>query len=92
MNITTNRLLIRDFVPEDWTAVHTYASDPGVAKYMIWGPNSEEETKGFIHSTIEMQQYEPRKDFECAVILQEPGRLIGGCGLRQDGKQGEIGY
>ena len=92
LRITSERLLIRDFVLEDWIEVHSYASDLEVAKYMIWGPNSEEETREFISNTIEMQRQKPRKDFECAVILKETGKLIGGCGLRQDGKQGEIGY
>ena len=59
---------------------------------MIWGPNSEEETKGFINSTKEMQQQEPRVDFDCAVILQETDQLIGGCELRKEGMIGEIGY
>lgn len=92
MNITTDRLLIRDFTHDDWLEVHLYASDSEVAKYMIWGPNSEEETREFINSTIEMQQQEPRKDFEFAVILQETDQLIGGCGLRKEGMIGEIGY
>jgi ribosomal-protein-alanine N-acetyltransferase len=92
MNIITDRLLIRDFTHDDWLEVHTYASDPEVAKFMIWGPNNEEETKGFINSTIEMQQREPRVDFECAVILQETDQFIGGCGLRKEGMIGEIGY
>lgn len=92
MNISTDRLLIRDFTHDDWLKVHTYASDPEVAKYMIWGPNSEEQTREFINSTIEMQQQVPRVDFECAVILKETDQLIGGCGLRKDGKIGEIGY
>jgi ribosomal-protein-alanine N-acetyltransferase len=92
MHMTTKRLLIRDFMPEDWSAVHSYASDPDVAKYMIWGPNNEEETKGFINSAIEMKQQEPRVDFECAVILQETDQLIGGCGLRKERMIGEIGY
>ncbi len=92
MQITTERLLIRDLLMEDWVDIHVYASDPEVARYMIWGPNSEEETKEFIQRVIQMQQQDPRIDFECAVVLKETGKLIGGCGLRQDGKQGEIGY
>jgi ribosomal-protein-alanine N-acetyltransferase len=92
MNTATIRLLIRDFVPEDWISVHSYASDPDVARYMIWGPNSEEETKSFIQRAIEMQKQGPRVDFESAIILKETDQLIGGCGLRKEGMIGEIGY
>jgi ribosomal-protein-alanine N-acetyltransferase len=93
MMITTGRLLIRDFVPEDWVDVHSYASEPEVTKYMIWGPNTEKETKDFIQLTIAMQQQQPRIDFELAVVLKETNTLIGGSGIHVAGpKIGEIGY
>ncbi|MGG0813013.1 hypothetical protein ABE142_10070 [Paenibacillus alvei] len=32
---------------EDWLDVHAYASNPEVTKYMLWGPNSEADTKAY---------------------------------------------
>lgn len=92
MELATERLVIRDFISEDWPEVHTYASDPLVATHMIWGPNSEVETKEFIHRTIEMQRQSPRVDYEFAVTLRSDGRLIGGVGIHAMNLQGEIGY
>ncbi|WP_317259178.1 GNAT family N-acetyltransferase [Paenibacillus sp. J5C2022] len=92
MQIETNRLIIREFQMEDTASVHLYASNPEVARYMIWGPNTEEETAEYIKRTIEMQKQEPRYDYEFAVVLKRDGRLIGGCGIHvSEPLQGEIG-
>jgi [ribosomal protein S5]-alanine N-acetyltransferase len=45
--LMTERLILRDFDRADRKAVHSYASDPDVVRYVEWGPNSEEETKNF---------------------------------------------
>lgn len=93
MKLESNRLIIREFTQQDIFAVHQYASNPEVAKYMIWGPNTEEETEAFIARTIEMQGQHPRLDYEFAVILKANDVLIGGCGIHvSEPRQGEIGY
>jgi ribosomal-protein-alanine N-acetyltransferase len=93
MIIATNRLVIRDFVLEDWMDVHSYASDADVTKYMIWGPNTEKDTNDFIQRTIAMQQQQLRIDFELAVVLKETNTLIGGSGIHiTEPNIGEIGY
>lgn len=93
MQLETDRLIIREFRIEDAAAVHLYASNPLVAKYMIWGPNTEQETADFFDRTIEMQKQEPRCDYEVAVVHKQDGMVIGGCGIHvSDPLQAEIGY
>lgn len=92
MIIVTERLVIRDFNATDWQAVHAYASDPLVTQYMMWGPNTEHDTKAFIQRAIEMRGQSPRVDFELAVALRTDHRLIGGVGIHVADRQGEIGY
>lgn len=93
MKLETKRLFIREFTPDDLEEVHAYASDPLVARYMIWGPNSEAETRDYLNLTREMQNQTPRQGFEFAVVLKATNQLLGGCGLHlSDPKQGEIGY
>ncbi|OXL85258.1 GCN5 family acetyltransferase [Paenibacillus sp. SSG-1] len=92
MRLETNRLVIREFVPEDWESVHRYASDPKVTRYTLWGPNTEEETKDYVAGMKAMQQKEPRTHYEWAVIRKTDGELIGGCGINISGSNGEIGY
>ena len=39
--LRTDRLVLRDFGAGDFDAVHAYAVDPEVSRFMPWGPNSE---------------------------------------------------
>ncbi|MCI0439420.1 MAG: GNAT family N-acetyltransferase [Chloroflexi bacterium] len=93
--LTTDRLALREFVEGDWQAVHEYASDPEVCRFMVWGPNTEEQTRSFIARMVELRQERPRASFELAIELREEGRLIGACGIRArppEKRQGDIGY
>ena len=66
--IQTKRLVLRDFNEDDWEAVHEYASDPEVVRYMEWGPNTEEETRNFIKRAISHQNEKPRRNFTLAIV------------------------
>jgi RimJ/RimL family protein N-acetyltransferase len=93
--IRTSRLLLRDLEESDWQAVHTYASDPEVVRYMDWGPNTKEDTTNFIQRSITGQKEDPRRDFSLAVVLRSDDGLIGGCGIyvsASSNREGWIGY
>ncbi|WP_046213837.1 GNAT family N-acetyltransferase [Paenibacillus wulumuqiensis] len=93
MKLETSRLWIRELVMDDWTAVHTYASDLQVTRHTIWGPNTEQDTLDYVESILREQQQEPRTVYEMAVIRKENSQLIGGCGLHLSSPgQAEIGY
>jgi hypothetical protein len=53
MEIETKRLMLRNYLEEDWKTVHEYASEYEFSKYQIWGPNTVEETKAFISYVCE---------------------------------------
>jgi [ribosomal protein S5]-alanine N-acetyltransferase len=93
--IQTDRLILRDFVADDWRAVHTYAADPEAVRYMEWGPNDEATTRAFVERVTVFQHAEPRRDFELAVTLRAGEKLIGGCGFHisdPHNREGWIGY
>jgi len=93
--IQTSRLLLRDLQESDWQAVHAYASDPEVVRYMEWGPNTEAETTNFIQQSIAGRNEEPRRNYTLAVVLKAENQLIGGCGIHvsaPDSREGWIGY
>lgn len=95
LSLTTERLVLREFDELDWQAVHEYASDPEVVRYMEWGPNTEDESRNFIRQAIAYQQEQPRRNYEFAVVLKARDRLIGGCGIHvsnPDSREGWIGY
>ena len=93
--IRTSRLLLRELQETDWQAVHTYASDPEVVRYMEWGSNTKEDTTNFIQRSITAQMEQPRKSYELAIVLKEDDRLIGACGIHvsdRNNREGWIGY
>ena len=93
LQLQAERLIIREFIYEDWPAVHAYASDPKVTRYMSWGPNDEAASRGFVKAAVAQQQEVSRTAYDLAITLKSNGKLIGGCGIyRQRFKEGEMGY
>ena len=91
----TERLLLREFQRTDWIEVHEYASDPQVVRFMSWGPNTEEETRGFIRRSIAYQKMKPPAKYSLAIVIREGNRLVGGCGAYEsnvESHEGWIGY
>jgi ribosomal-protein-alanine N-acetyltransferase len=95
VRVLSDRLILRELVVTDEAAVHAYAADPVVTRFMVWGPNSTDETHRFITEAIADSQSPDRKLFDLAIVHRESQTLIGGAALRiLDPEQGhgEIGY
>lgn len=95
IELTGERVILREFRLGDAPRVHQYASDLEVVRYMPWGPNNEEQTAEFIERSLASQDEEPRVSFEFAVTLRDGGKLIGGSGIRLSGpanRSGDMGY
>jgi [ribosomal protein S5]-alanine N-acetyltransferase len=95
MILTTERLILREFVEDDWPAVLAYQSDPLYLRYYHWTGRTEAEVREFLGMFLANQQQQPRIKFQLAVTLRAEERLIGGCGIRMksiDSHEGNIGY
>lgn len=93
MEITTERLNLREITHEDFDAVHEYVSDPEAVKYMPFGPNTEEKTQEFINRSMERREEKPRTEYPLAIVLRKEDRLIGACGIHNVTEiQASIGY
>jgi [ribosomal protein S5]-alanine N-acetyltransferase len=93
--IHTQRLSLRPFEERDLEDTHAYGSDPNVARYMPWGPNTPEETRTFLTRVIAQQSELPRLEFGFAVEHSASGRVIGSAALHlRDGpnRTAELGY
>lgn len=91
--LRTPRLVLRDFVEGDWRAVHEYASDVEVVRDMIWGPNTEQQTRDFIATTIEQQRRTPRHQYGLAIEFE--GRVVGGSRIEiqnEAKREADLGY
>jgi len=82
MHLTTDRLILREFVENDWPAVLAYQRDPRYLRYTHWIDRSPQEVKQFVQMFISQQFAQPRTKYQFAVVLKDNQRLIGNCGIR----------
>jgi [ribosomal protein S5]-alanine N-acetyltransferase len=95
MRLETARLVLREFQESDFEAVHKYASDPEVVRYMDFGPNGEKDTLYFIQSQIQHQNEQPRRVFGLALVCKADAQLIGACSIvvaNAQNREAFIGY
>ena len=94
MELRTPRLILREFTLEDFSAVHTYASDEIVTRYTDWGPNSVEDTEEFFREALSATMAEPRDSYLFAITINQ-SPVIGcarlGVVSRAD-RVGDLGY
>ena len=93
--IQTARLSFRAFTVDDYDAVHQYASDSEVTRYTAFGPNTPEQTRGFLELVAGEASQDDRANYTFALIHKETKQLIGSCGrMRSDtnGPQYGFGY
>jgi RimJ/RimL family protein N-acetyltransferase len=95
MERRTERLLLREFVPEDWRAVLAYQSDPRYLHFYPRFRTTELDARSLVARFVAWQHEEPRTKHQLALLLPGEDRLIGNCGLRLPGPeahQAELGY
>jgi RimJ/RimL family protein N-acetyltransferase len=95
MQLTTERLVLRDFVESDWEAVLAYQQDPLYLRYYEWTSRTREEVRAFMKRFLDQQIQVPRIKFQFAVTLKSGGQLIGNCGIRRDSpaaREADMGY
>jgi ribosomal-protein-alanine N-acetyltransferase len=94
MKLTTDRLLLRPLEAGDFRAVHAYASDPEVVRFMDWGPNTLDDTTAFLERMITSVNASPRTQYPLAIEpAGEP--LAGVVELQIDSaehRRADIGY
>jgi ribosomal-protein-alanine N-acetyltransferase len=93
--VATERLYLRDYRAEDRFAVHRYASDPEVVRWLPWGPNDLDDTERFLADARAAAVARPRLVYHLAVMRSHDDFLLGGVTLAVDAERGdraELGY
>jgi ribosomal-protein-alanine N-acetyltransferase len=75
--LQTGRLSFRDLTVEDYDDVHVYASDPEVTRYTAFGPNTPEQTKGFLQFVSGESSQTERANYNFALIHKQTNKFIG---------------
>ncbi|WP_432564961.1 GNAT family N-acetyltransferase [Kineococcus sp. SYSU DK003] len=91
--LTTERLLLREFTTDDFEAVHAYAADPEVCRHVSWGPNTVEQTREFLEEMVAASSRDARDSWTWAVT--DAGAVLGACSVTvtsREHRRGEMGY
>ena len=81
INLETERLILRNLVPEDYQAVFRWCGDPDVARYMVYPVYTRAED---VKAWIETLDPDDPDDYDVGIILKATGELIGGGGIYYD--------
>ena len=89
------RVILREHVREDLSAVFEYASDPAVARYVPWEVNTEDMALGFLGEAIGAAGERPRTSYVLAIIDRATDELLGAAriGIESEAhRRADIGY
>ncbi|MEU8358369.1 GNAT family protein [Nonomuraea sp. NPDC048882] len=77
----------------DWRAVHSWASLAEVCRFQAWGPNTEEQTRTFVTTSVEAWSQASQLRFPYAAQIDGDVVGMGELHVRSRGqRQGEITY
>lgn len=92
--LETERLVLRPIKRKDAKDIYSFASDPEVARYVLWDPHrSIEDTRSYIRYMRNL--YNRGLPASWAVTLRNSGRVIGTIGFMwysESNSSAEIGY
>ena len=87
--------MLRELGDADAAAIQLYATDPTVVRFLPWGPNTEEETRGFLAAIRAAREARPRLQWDLGVVLKTNRSLIGSCRLHvtePGADEADVGY
>lgn len=97
MDLSTERLVLREYLPRDLNDVHEFASDPLVCALSEWGPHSIQESGAFLAQCFAESTQTPRMTWTFAITCA--GKVIGSIALMREKsdlvrreEEAEIGY
>ena len=95
-SLTSERLVLRRFRPEDLDAFVAYRSDTRIARYQSWeSPYRPSQARHLLRELQAIHPDTPGEWFQFAVTLHDSDRLIGDCAAHvatDDPRQAEIGF
>lgn len=89
--LETKRLILRDFIRSDWSAIHAIVGDPIATQYMHFATLTDEQVRSsFEWCLTTSQEPEPKNDNWCLVV-KEPEAVIGWFGIGDFSRDGTLG-
>ena len=76
--LETERLILRDMVPEDYREVFLWTGDPDVARYMVYPVYTRAED---VRNWLESRNLDDPDEYDAGIVLKATGELIGSGGM-----------
>ena len=95
LRLVTPRLILRDFREEDLPDVHALRSEPEVARFMDFAPETVEQSRAWLGEVIFHNCKRPREAYNLAIVHGVEDRVIGWIGIGRSGRyrgEGELGF
>jgi [ribosomal protein S5]-alanine N-acetyltransferase len=95
MILATDRLLLREFLTQDWHAVLAYQADPRFLRSAPWAHHLQEGVERLVQDFIGWQHAQPRCKYQLAIVLLTTHLVIGTCGIRMataHAQEAELAY
>ncbi len=95
MRLETTRLVLREFVEEDWPALHAFESDPEAVRYQGYDARTVEACRAYVRQCLVDPTERPRRVYDLAVVRRVEGDLIGRSGLKIEDaalREGKLWY
>ncbi|EJK87576.1 GNAT family N-acetyltransferase [Agrobacterium rhizogenes] len=92
---STERLILRGFMPEDFEAYSAYRSQPSIYRFLYRDPPSAEALRERFDASLNSCLSEDGSSLRWAVLRREDGALLGDVSLKLTSKaalQAEVGY
>src|SRR3712207_5357006 len=92
--IISRRLVLRDFVEDDWADVHMLRSDSAVAHFMDFNPETPEQSREWLARVTFHNRERPRLAYNLAIVRRVDDHLIGWIGIGPSSRcpqAGELG-
>lgn len=91
----TPRLVLRDFVEDDWAAIYAMSQSPAVTRYQSWlRIEDEAAAREWVREAMYHNALVPRQAYNLAVVLAASGATIGwfGYGRPSDAARGDFNF
>src|SRR5262245_438258 len=82
MELSGERILLREFVEEDAAALFAIHSDPRVLRYYAPEVGTPAHARMLVGLFIEWAREHPRENFQLAIVDAKTSTLLGSCGIR----------
>jgi RimJ/RimL family protein N-acetyltransferase len=92
VRLETDRLVLREFVEDDWRALYAIESREDVNRYQGYDAHTEEQSRAYVAKTIASAAETPRMLYEVAIAKRsDEQRLIGRGGIRRTTAEPRVG-